>query len=107
LSKLKRALKEKENENVKLSESINDLQFELDAMRRMNHEENEVKNDKEDKMMDENVPLLIEDTKNERVPRNHQRSKEYVGLPPKEYFMQREWCCGFVCCSHAFGCGSY
>merc|ERR1712129_520295 len=58
LSKLKRALKEKENENVKLNESINDLQFALDAMRRMNHEEDEVKNDNRDKMMDENVPLL-------------------------------------------------
>eukprot|EP01083_Nonionella_stella_P224437 798896_1 len=110
--KLTQNLNETAFEKKQLEKSVEDLKYELELQRRMKGEVMDQDDVKE--QSNENTPLLShkqEDTvskkRSGRTPRNNARQAEYVGLKPKEYFLQREWCCGFVCCDNACGCGSY
>ena len=46
-----------------------------------------------------------------RKKRSHRHRKngsvERIGQTPREFFLDNHWACGFVCCDHAFGFGSY
>ena len=134
LSLLKEKLQKQQFENQNLLNTIKDLQYELELQRKSvinsgnyddikqqnisnddnDNDDNDNDNDNDN---DQNVnkPLLNNNDdglrqRNKgkgRTPRNNKKSKEYVGLGAKEYFLQRGWCCGFVCCDSAYGCGSY
>lgn len=57
-------------------------------------------NDDGDKVEEENG-------KKKRSRRHRRNSVERIGQTPREFFLDNHWACGFVCCNHAFGCGSY
>jgi len=118
LSRLNEKLQGMQHENENLAKSVNDLKYELELQRERMKDADDVKQSTaetetggyDQETEDVNEPLLRQRrssaNKKERTPRKDM-TKQYVGLPPKEYFMQRGWCCGFVCCDSAVGCGSY